>query len=110
MEVLVYFFSETAINIGYSCMLLTENMVDVFIINGKDKETVQNQILACQTKIDAASPKNSVSHDEDIEMKGVKRNSHVRFAENSVSRSWLSLSLIHLHPSWATSSVGRETT
>lgn len=42
---------ETAINIGYSSMLLTENMVEVFIINGNDEETVIKQITESQKKI-----------------------------------------------------------
>ena len=42
---------ETAINIGYSSMLLTENMVEVFIVNGNDKETVIKQITESQKKI-----------------------------------------------------------
>ena len=42
---------ETAINIGYSSMLLTENMVEVFIVNGNDEETVIKQIEESQKKI-----------------------------------------------------------
>lgn len=42
---------ETAINIGYASMLLTENMVDVFIINGSDEREVYNQIKNYQTKM-----------------------------------------------------------
>ena len=78
--------TETAINIGYSCMLLTENMIDVFIINGKDRETVQSQIIDCQTKIDESSPSHSIVNGNDVGMKGFpKGESHVRFAENTVS-------------------------
>ena len=80
------FFTETAINIGYSCMLLTENMLDVFIINGKDKQTVQSQMLEYQNKIDTKSPKNSMSNGNEVELKTFKKsNSHVRFAETTVS-------------------------
>ena len=42
---------ETAINIGYSSMLLTENMVEVFVVNGNDEETVIKQIEESQKKI-----------------------------------------------------------
>ena len=36
--------SETAINIGYSCQLLTDDMVDVFIIDGLTKAEVEQQL------------------------------------------------------------------
>lgn len=33
-------FPETAINIGYSCQLLTDEMVDIFIVDGAEKDEV----------------------------------------------------------------------
>lgn len=35
---------ETAINIGYSCQLLTDDMVDVFIVDGFSKAEVEQQL------------------------------------------------------------------
>lgn len=35
---------ETAINIGYSCQLLTDDMVDVFIVDGITKTEVEQQL------------------------------------------------------------------
>lgn len=35
---------ETAINIGYSCQLLTDDMVDVFIVDGITKPEVEQQL------------------------------------------------------------------
>lgn len=35
---------ETAINIGYSCQLLTDDMVDVFIVDGITKSEVEQQL------------------------------------------------------------------
>lgn len=35
---------ETAINIGYSCQLLTDDMVDVFIVDGFSKSEVEQQL------------------------------------------------------------------
>lgn len=35
---------ETAINIGYSCQLLTDDMVDVFIVDGITKAEVEQQL------------------------------------------------------------------
>lgn len=35
---------ETAINIGYSCQLLTDDMVDVFVVDGITKEEVEQQL------------------------------------------------------------------
>lgn len=43
--------SETAINIGYSCRLLTENMDEVFIINGSNSESVKSSIENFQQRI-----------------------------------------------------------
>ncbi|XP_065059907.1 phospholipid-transporting ATPase ID-like isoform X2 [Rhopilema esculentum] len=76
---------ETAINIGYSCMLLTENMHDVFIINGKDKQTVVSQMESCKSKIDSSTP--SIPHKQnDVELKGItgRRGSHVMFSDNQI--------------------------
>jgi len=36
--------TETAINIGYSCQLLTEDMEEVFIIDGETADVVQKQL------------------------------------------------------------------
>lgn len=35
---------ETAINIGYSCQLLTDDMLDVFIVDGVSKLEVEQQL------------------------------------------------------------------
>jgi phospholipid-translocating ATPase len=35
---------ETAINIGYSCQLLTDDMVDIFIVDGSSKLEVEQQL------------------------------------------------------------------
>ena len=51
MSIVFIVVVETAINIGYSSMLLTENMVEVFIVNGNDEETVIKQIEESQKKI-----------------------------------------------------------
>lgn len=37
-------FIDTAINIGYSCQLLTDDMAEVFIIDGATIEEVEKQI------------------------------------------------------------------
>ena len=67
-------------------MLLTENMIEVFNINGRDEETVRNQIKDCQKKIDESSPTNSIVNGKEVEMKGISGSgSRVRFAENTVS-------------------------
>ena len=81
----MFSFQETAINIGYSCMLLTENMLDVFIINGKDKQTVVSQMESYRSKIDSSTP--SIPHKQnDVELKGItaRRGSHVMFSDNQV--------------------------
>lgn len=35
---------ETAINIGYSCQLLSDEMVDLFIVDGTTREEVEQQL------------------------------------------------------------------
>ena len=47
----VSFFTETAINIGYSCHLLTDDMKEVFTIDGETLESVQQAIHDCKHKI-----------------------------------------------------------
>jgi hypothetical protein len=40
----LFTISETAINIGYSCQLLTDDMMDVFIVDGITKVEVEEQL------------------------------------------------------------------
>ena len=48
------FFQETAINIGYSCRLLTEEMREVFIIDGKDEKEVEVQLKETKRRLQNA--------------------------------------------------------
>ena len=41
---LCLYSSETAINIGYSCKLLTDEMEDIYVVDGDNYETVENQL------------------------------------------------------------------
>lgn len=36
--------TETAINIGYSCQLLTDDLVDVFVVDGTTMDEVEKQL------------------------------------------------------------------
>ena len=72
------FLTETAINIGYSCHLLTDDMTEVFIINGETLESVQQAIAEYKNKIlpgGASTPKaqkeNSL-RDVDVEVLSYK--------------------------------------
>lgn len=42
---------ETAINIGYSCQLLTDEMVDIFIVDGQNVEDVELQLIKCRESL-----------------------------------------------------------
>lgn len=42
---------ETAINIGYSCELLNDDMCDIFVIDGCYPEEVERQLKKCQKQI-----------------------------------------------------------
>ncbi|KAK0400356.1 hypothetical protein QR680_003461 [Steinernema hermaphroditum] len=54
---------ETAINIGYSCRLLTEEMKEVFVVNGKEEKEVEVQLKSIKRKLDAAMA-NRLGRDE----------------------------------------------
>ncbi|KAH7696056.1 phospholipid-transporting ATPase ID, partial [Aphelenchoides avenae] len=43
---------ETAINIGYSCRLLTEDMKEVFVVDGKEENEVEVQLRDVKRRID----------------------------------------------------------
>ncbi|XP_052752323.1 phospholipid-transporting ATPase ID isoform X1 [Galleria mellonella] len=42
---------ETAINIGYSCQLLTDDMAEVFVIDGVSHDDVERQLAKCRDSI-----------------------------------------------------------
>ncbi|XP_075979890.1 ATPase phospholipid transporting 8B isoform X1 [Anticarsia gemmatalis] len=42
---------ETAINIGYSCQLLTDDMAEVFVIDGASHDDVDRQLAKCRDSI-----------------------------------------------------------
>jgi magnesium-transporting ATPase (P-type) len=44
--------TETAINIGYSCQLLTEDMKEVFVVDGKDESEVIIQLKDVKRRMD----------------------------------------------------------
>jgi len=43
------FLSETAVNIGYSCRLLTDEMDEVFTVDGESHDVVLSQLFRAQT-------------------------------------------------------------
>ncbi|KAI1301717.1 Phospholipid-transporting ATPase ID [Halotydeus destructor] len=49
---------ETAINIGYSCQLLTDEMVDIFTVEGWEYEEVENELLRCREAINNVTSHN----------------------------------------------------
>nr|XP_032514835.1 probable phospholipid-transporting ATPase IM isoform X3 [Danaus plexippus plexippus]XP_032514836.1 probable phospholipid-transporting ATPase IM isoform X3 [Danaus plexippus plexippus] len=46
---------ETAINIGYSCQLLTDDMAEVFVIDGASHDDVERQLAKCRDSIHVVS-------------------------------------------------------
>lgn len=48
------FYIETAINIGYSCKLLTEDMKEVLIIDAEEQQEVLDELKDANDKIDSA--------------------------------------------------------
>lgn len=55
---------ETAINIGYSCKLLTEDMKEVLIIDAEEEEEVLEQLKEANDKIDSAMSQFNESEDQ----------------------------------------------
>ena len=45
------FIQETAINIGYSCKLLTEEMEEVFVIDAEEMEDVKKQLTEARDRM-----------------------------------------------------------
>ena len=41
---LLVFLAETAINIGYSCKLLTDEMEEIYVVDGETYEEVEDQL------------------------------------------------------------------
>ena len=44
-------YPETAINIGYSCQLLTDDMAEVFVVDGVAHDDVDRQLAKCRDSI-----------------------------------------------------------
>lgn len=66
LKIVSFFFSfpETAVNIGYSCRLLTDSMKEVFLINAEDMSTVEEQLNKAVADIKRYS---SNTHAEDFQ-------------------------------------------
>lgn len=45
------FIAETAVNIGYSCQLLTDDMIDLFVVDGVTSDEVEKQLIKYQATI-----------------------------------------------------------
>lgn len=65
---LIYGWSlaETAVNIGYSCQLLTDDLIDLFVVDGATSDEVEKQLIKYQDAIKEANsfkpPSMAVSH------------------------------------------------
>ena len=58
---------ETAINIGYSCKLLTEDMKEVLIIDAEEETEVLEQLKDANDKIDSAMAEFTESGGEQVD-------------------------------------------
>ncbi|XP_076803387.1 phospholipid-transporting ATPase ID-like isoform X1 [Clavelina lepadiformis] len=78
---------ETAVNIGYSCNMLTDEMKNVFIISGFSSEEVEAKISAAMHEIHASERSNFSTnlHDDDVQF-----INHTSSEENGQSVSILS--------------------
>ncbi|XP_022669061.1 probable phospholipid-transporting ATPase IM [Varroa jacobsoni] len=57
---------ETAINIGYSCQLLTDEMVDIFIVDGTEKDEVWKQLQTFRENITSVVSQSAAGGDLSI--------------------------------------------
>lgn len=48
--------TETAINIGYSCRLLTDDMTEIHVIDADTYEEVENQLRTANKKMEPGHP------------------------------------------------------
>lgn len=69
---------ETAINIGYSCHLLTDDMVDIFIVDGVERDEVYKQLSTFRESIAGV-----IAHG-----RGAGDCSVVRFDDGSEGPAW----------------------
>lgn len=46
-------FAETAVNIGYSCQLLSDDLLDLFVVDGSTMDEVEKQLLKYRDAIKA---------------------------------------------------------
>lgn len=50
----VELIAETAVNIGYSCQLLTDEMADIFIVDGHTYDEVETQLSKFRESVRSA--------------------------------------------------------
>ncbi|KAK3742317.1 hypothetical protein QZH41_018533 [Actinostola sp. cb2023] len=58
---------ETAVNIGYSCQLLTDDFTEVFMINGESMESVRESLTMCKDKVLSSLPSERTSAGDSTE-------------------------------------------
>lgn len=63
--------SETAINIGYSCKLLTDEMEDIFVVDGETYEEVEQQMLEAKAGMAQQNTTSPIEgHENDVPLEG----------------------------------------
>lgn len=70
---------ETAINIGYSCQLLTDDMVDVFIVDGFSKAEVEQQLRKFKESIKIVNTFHPGGTNQNINSNGFLNRDQVEF-------------------------------
>lgn len=66
MSVDCLFVSETAINIGYSCQLITDEMEEIFIVDGETYESVEKQMKDALQNIKKIKHENKTQKEEEV--------------------------------------------
>ena len=59
-------FSETAINIGYSCQLITDEMEEIFIVDGETAESVEKQMKDALEHIKTVQSENKKEKESEV--------------------------------------------
>lgn len=59
-----FFIKETAINIGYSCQLITDEMEEIFIVDGETYDSVEKQLQDALEEIKTILSENKKEKEE----------------------------------------------
>lgn len=88
---------ETAINIGYSCQLLTDDMIEVFTIEGGEYDDVEQELLKCRETLRNVTSHNKVTGAcSVVTFSDGSDVTHIS-TENNLCKKWISNNKQHMY-------------